>query len=374
MPFVNKTVFLISLALVAHPSVSTRYTAATATPNPNETVVERAPNTEIKTLSTCPMTTYVNDDFLNPVPGEDPDGDGPAIAFDEDAFDNIQDGIDATCAGGMVKVSEGIYKQGSQISVTKDITIQGEDARATIVSGSHSHRVIRIAGDGISPTVLINGFTIRDGRSGSGGAGILNEGVLTVSDCTISDNVAGPHTVAEIIYFRDNDPNLDTMTRTDGDDWAGDGFEVDNTIEVTRGSNPGIYDIADIQGPVITLTADATVITSSLESMTVRVIDPDSGEPLHSDGAGIFNERAELTVEQSSISTNSANGNGGGLYNDGPGNVRMINCTVSGNLASTGWGGGIYVDIGSLTMTHITITDNDSPSYGEDYGRGGGVY
>jgi len=62
-----------------------------------------------------------------------------------------------------------------------------------------------------------------------------------------------------------------------------------------------------------------------------------------------------VTITNSSILSNTANLDGGGLYN----NVRMIvqNSTLSGNRSLSGSGGSIYSD-GALELSSATLTDN----------------
>jgi hypothetical protein len=84
-------------------------------------------------------------------------------------------------------------------------------------------------------------------------------------------------------------------------------------------------------------------------------------------GGGIYNDRATLTLSNCTISGNSAiPGNGGGIFND-QGTLTVSNCTISGNSTWFG-GGGIFNDGGTLTITNSTLTGN-SASY-----AGGGIY
>src|SRR6266545_3714380 len=85
------------------------------------------------------------------------------------------------------------------------------------------------------------------------------------------------------------------------------------------------------------------------------------------DGAGIYNDRATLTVTNCTISGNS----GGGIFNygfsgSGTATLTITNCTVSGNS-----GGGIdnYGSYGAgatLTITNSTVSGNSA-------GYGGGI-
>ena len=79
-------------------------------------------------------------------------------------------------------------------------------------------------------------------------------------------------------------------------------------------------------------------------------------------GGGIYNWFGTVSLSNSTFDGNSANigGIGGGISNsDG---LTVNNCTISGNLADGGSGGGIYQDdsSGSLTLDNSIVADNTS--------------
>jgi|RhiMetdeSRZDD1v2_1073273.scaffolds.fasta_scaffold178291_2 hypothetical protein len=80
--------------------------------------------------------------------------------------------------------------------------------------------------------------------------------------------------------------------------------------------------------------------------------------------AGVYNS-GTLTIENSTISGNTANFNGGGVYNAEYGTVTIENSTISGNTASTGAG---LFNVGLTTIFNSTISGNIANS------RGGGVF
>ena len=93
------------------------------------------------------------------------------------------------------------------------------------------------------------------------------------------------------------------------------------------------------------------------------------------DGGGIRNNVGELTLDGSTLSGNSSEGQGGGVavYNQ----ATAINSTVSGNSAE-GNGGGFYIPGGAtLSVKSSTITantadaDNDGNGYGGGFADGG---
>src|SRR5215217_6541937 len=76
-------------------------------------------------------------------------------------------------------------------------------------------------------------------------------------------------------------------------------------------------------------------------------------------GGGIFNDGGTLTVNNSTISGNSANGNSGGIFNAGLGTLEVNSSTISGNSAGT-FSGGIHNDGGTLTVNNSTISGNSA--------------
>src|SRR5262249_7751540 len=139
-------------------------------------------------------------------------------------------------------------------------------------------------------------------------------------------------------------------------------FEVTGTIQLTS-ALPSLSSNIDVQGPgadvltvrrntggnyrIFTVGIGATVFLSGL-TVTNGV-------------GGIFNQ-GTLTLNNATVSGNSAEigGSGGGIYNNGT--LTLNNATVSSNYTHTdgfggGGGGGIY-NSGTLTLNNTTVRDN----------------
>jgi len=110
----------------------------------------------------------------------------------------IQHAVEQAANGDEVRVARGVYNEGAEISVNKNITLTGGydvdfDARKwnpiyypTILDGQNRWRVFNIFG---SPTV--QGFTIQNGKtSGSGGGVFINLGAPTLRQNVIRNNEA----------------------------------------------------------------------------------------------------------------------------------------------------------------------------------------
>ncbi len=88
-----------------------------------------------------------------------------------------------------------------------------------------------------------------------------------------------------------------------------------------------------------------------------------------SDGGGIYSSCDTVTINQSTISENTALWDQGGGMACGEGIVTIINSTLSGNTAED-HGGGIYLcgDISQVNLRNATITNNTTNT-----GDGGGI-
>jgi hypothetical protein len=113
--------------------------------------------------------------------------------------------------------------------------------------------------------------------------------------------------------------------------------------------------------------------TLTLTNCAVDVNEAFGGGGIYNDGAG---GSAALTIVDSTVTANRATGGivgfgGGGIYNDG--SLTIINSTISGNFADSGFpynlgiGGGIFSQSGTLTITNSTIAGNFAGN------RGGGI-
>ena len=142
-------------------------------------------------------------------------------------------------------------------------------------------------------------------------------------------------------------------------------FAVTGTITLTTGQlvisqdltieGPGTGSLT-ISGNNVSRVFSITVGNVAISGVTIR--DGNSG----SDSGGIQNF-GTLTLTNSTVSGNTANDNGGGIFSAG-GTLTITNSTVSGN---SGEGGGIHNGGGTLTITNSTVSDNIAGD------KGGGI-
>ena len=206
-------------------------------------------------------------------------------------------------------------------------TITGPGADLLSISGNDASRVFLVNTEAMAD---LSGLTIMEGEDDNGG-GVFNSGMVTMTNVTVSRNVAfyaGGHGGG--IF------NSGTITMTN--------VRVSGNVAVSDGG--GIFNVG-------------TVTMSD-----VRI----TGNRSYFNGGGIDNH-GMLIITDSTVSDNGTSGHpqgwGGGIFNDGT--AMMTNVTVSGNWLSAG--GGIC-NRGSLTFTNGLLSGNTALGY-DVYGFGG---
>ena len=256
---------------------------------------------------------------------------------------------------------------GEELVIDKNLTITGPGAnRLTVQRSTYAARIFNIS-PGV--TVSISGITISNGfaQDGPGGGGILNAGVLTLTDCTISHNFTG------------NDF---------GGILGGGGVMNDNGTMIITDSTISNNQESEGQGGggVLNDNGTMTITGCTISNNSARRSGLDS---FTSHGGGIWNDSGSLIITNSTISGNTCsayNGDplfpaattalGGGV--DTSGSMTLTNCTISGNSAvaggvsnfDTGYGGGIS-NGGDLQIRSSTIAHNSASG---DRAFGGGIY
>ena len=182
-------------------------------------------------------------------------------------------------------------------SVTLDDSSSGGDGSVLTVDAGVTAAV--------SGVTITGGFgTIPENAGTAAGGGINNNGTLTLTDSTISDNTAGEKAS------------------------TGGGIYNDGTLTVT----------------------DSTISDNTASGFTAE-------------GGGIFNDDGTLTVTDSTISDNTASGfsgdpsQGGGIYNQG-GTVTVGATIIAGNTATTG--GNCFDSGGGFTSAGYNLTDDST--------------
>jgi len=305
---------------------------------------------------------------------------GELVVTDSDISNNS-----ATRAGGAIEDNGGDGDSIVTISNTKlnnnstgsapgnggglHITGEGE---VTIIGGEVFSNTASAEGGGLwnsavgSLTItntVVSGNTASGADADQGGGGLFNDGgVMTVSGAIITNNAAdgaagsggGILNLGGQLDVRGGEISGNSALR------AGGGIEDNATpadTEVTimqvlfkensTGAAPGNGGALHITGPGDVIITESTV----------------TGNTASAEGGGLWNSAVgSLNVMRSTIDNNSAAGTsaengGGGLYNDG-GFMTVIASTISSNSAPTD-GGGIK-NVGTLQLYNVTIFENSS--------------
>jgi hypothetical protein len=186
-----------------------------------------------------------------------------------------------------------------ELYINKNLTIQGPGAGLLAISGNNHSRVFEVDFEAMNDT--ISGLKIENGNgtdplgATSEGGGILNDGTLTLSACTVTGNVSG--------YM-----------------WNGSNY-------VVTGQGGGI---ANLSGGTMTLSG-CTVTNNSAGLVRNS-----------SEGGGIYNA-GTMTLSGSTVTGNTAQ-YGGGIFNEVGGHLTILSSVVKNNspskqydIANNGW-------------------------------------
>ena len=272
-------------------------------------------------------------------------GSGGGILNGVDATLTIMDsyvtGNTANRAGGGI---EDISGMASMFTITNSMI---DDNTVNFSPGNGGG--VHIGGNG---SLMVSGGTVNGNTAGAEGGGIWNNlGTLTITDGTfIRGNVA---------MGNDADQGGGGLYNNGGGTIMLDGVTVaGNKATGTSGSGGGI-----LNG-----------IGATLEITDSRIIANEANRA----GGGIEDisgAATAFTIMDSHVDRNRVNmspGNGGGVHIGGDGSLSVTGGTVNENTAGAE-GGGIWNNLGTLTVTGTEIADNVAMGDEADQG-GGGLY
>ena len=296
----------------------------------------------------------------------------------------IQAGIDAASDGDVVRVAAGTYGEVLDFN-GKAIEVRGAGSDLSVVDASSIRERVVTFNSGEEAASVLDGFTVTEGTGGGsyGGGGILCRfSSPTISNCTVTDNMAwaygggiscfasnatisnctvSQNSVRDLydfgqgggIYCAGGAPTITQCTITDN--WASAtggvvcsrSFGTISDCEISE-NNCGLS-----YAGILCRSGAAPTITNC----TIR----------DHDAAGIgCGDTSSPTIANCTISGNVGY-NGGGIFCKGAAvEAVMNNCIIQGNSAFKG--GGVYVEFGVPTLTNCTISGNTATSF-----AGGGI-
>ncbi len=233
--------------------------------------------------------------------------------------------------------------------LTKAVTIRGPLPPAEIVLDAlENNRVFEIS---VAADVTLQNLRIRGGTSSSGGA-IQNQGILLVERCTIEDSTATGSGRGGAIH------NIGTLTARDSIFQRNHGFNGAG-IAADSADGTNIERCTFLQNETSGNSGGAIVggYLKVINSTFFQNVASDATQDRVGGAIGIFYPNNEIAF--STISGNSADGPGGGIYcsssEDGPITLTLRGNIIAGNGAPTGPDIGLGTDC-TITADHNAIS------------------
>jgi len=306
-------------------------------------------------------------------------------------YAKIQDAIDAAMDNDVILVDSGTYAENLFIH-NKGITLKSKHGlNSTIIDGQQKDRVINFFSN---KACCLEGFTITNGAS-QHGAGILCNGPVKIRHNRITQNMASPLSgssigagiacyskgvIIELNEISNNFPSSKGFCNGGGV-WTGGASEVqilNNEIHLNRagdGWGAGIrcqgaaviagnkihHNSECERGGGISCNSDSPILVSDNQ------IYNNSADHC---GGGVYLWGSMLTsnkwIRNCLIAGNKTNVDGGGIYSSAK--IKISNCTVYGNEAKGGNGGGLWM-IGQVENS--IVWNNKAVLHKEIYGNVG---
>ena len=286
----------------------------------------------------------------------------------------------------------GLHSGGGTVTI-----VGGAYTRNSAVEGgglwTNSTLDIRPAADGTPTLIALNTATGDDAAQGGGGLYAESGATVTSTSATIGWNAAtgASGSGGGVLVADDASVSLSLGVVTwNSANRAGGGIEVaddattdapttltldrvgvtENSIDVPAPGNGGGLHVGGAGSVTATQTTFANNgTTASMDEMGGPVNQDNEGARA---GGGLWISAAGvLDLSLSTVSNNNAFGNGGGVYDDGPGgSIALSSVTVAENTAIDGGrGGGLYsesTDGASFTFENTIVADNVAVAGGDD--------
>lgn len=215
-------------------------------------------------------------------------------------------------------------------------------------------------------SVTINRCLItKNSATGGGGSIEVNNASLTISDSEISENMTNNEGGGLRITGATASLSLtNTLLKKNEAGSIGGGLSLEG------GGSVSIDGATFDQNTAVSNGGGISAIGGDLFIEDTRFTANESNNI----GGGIFINGTELSIETSLFDQNIAGTDAGGLaHSSGLGPNHVNNTTFSGNTADQN-GGGIYNNNGNLVLNNVTVTGNTADADdGGDAGDGGGI-
>jgi hypothetical protein len=295
---------------------------------------------------------------------------------------------DAKTAPGIITFSDNFtITLLSELLVDANMVING-GSKTIVIDGNNATRVFSVTGNALAAE--IRNITIQKGISAESGGGILNQGNLKLTKCTVTNCSASATAGGGGGIYNDQGVlTIDSCTISSNSGATGGGIssyslatslvlKITNSVIANNSGqqgggfyNSGVAQITNTKIYINSATSNGGAIYNTSNNLTILnscIYSNSSG----ADGGAIDNINAQLDITNSTVSGNTAAQSGGGiangnLYNGGITNIK--NCTISNNTAdnnstAAGNGGGIarieniFSTPSAVNLSHTLIALN----------------
>ena len=254
---------------------------------------------------------------------------------------------------------------------------------------------VSVAGGGImnwsTGTATLSGVTVTHNfaeESLTGGAGILNEGQMTITSSTITSNTAkGPGGGINSNELSNLNITSSTISGNISLDEHGGGIAIHHTATIdgctisnnqtSTGGGGGVSVFADASSSLTTIKGSTGITYNTANSsgggiyVAKGTLTLNNSTDIHhntaaSNGGGIYissNSTLNVPSGHSSVHVNvntATNGNGGGIYSGGTVNIAAGDYNSNKANTSSGWAGGIYILGGTFKLSGGNIKNNSA--------------
>ncbi|QDT04721.1 putative outer membrane protein PmpB precursor [Rubripirellula lacrimiformis] len=306
----------------------------------------------------------VDTDLMGNSSGADEPGEGGGAIFS---------GGTMSIAGGTIDQNTAIVGLGNGGGILNTGTLR---VTGTAITANSAAR----AGGGIenSGTLELFSTTLGNNVTGINGGGlhVSDNGVVTIADGAVTGNTAGREggglwNNSSLMTVDGTTLSGNTASGDAADDGGGAIFNnggtlmvrtvtiINNTADGASGSGGGIMNLGG------TLLVDSSSITNNVANRAGGGIESTSG-------SSTSLTDVTLSANTAGPSGSAAPGSGGGLHVTGAGSVSITGTTVAGNVAASE-GGGLWNGSARMTLSDVIISGNTASGDAFDQG-GGGVF
>jgi hypothetical protein len=268
-----------------------------------------------------------------------------------------------TFQGGL---SGSIVLQSALPSLSNNISITGAPVT---VDGNSQFRIFEVAA---GKNCSIQQLNLTNGSSNDGAA-IKNYGTLSLQLLNVYDNhstgsgggitnISGSQLTISNCHLY-----LNGCTFDGGGIWNGGTLTIQSNTEIY--SNNAGFDgggISNASGATLTISSSSVygnsagfdgggIMNSGTLNWCSGSLSSNTANLTNGEGGGIYNKAGTATLQQVTITQNSASA-GGGFYLV-RGTLNLTRCTISGNTATNQGAGGVWLAGTTLTLTNCTVLD-----------------